>query len=206
MGLGASGVGPEAAQSASWDKEKLSKAAWVGYSLKRPAKLDWPAGFIFFFYSNSLLFFYYFFLSFNMFFLSLLLSCSTPSFSPFISLLPSIFFFFLNPQKWDNKTWNCEKNKVGPKKGASQQLRQWNKFHFATPENLQDIVYLYYYFFIILISLISLIFLYLSSYGLVFFTCLVKLHCLTDFLCALFHSVLLIYCLSLHLCSISTLL
>ena len=105
-----------------------------------------PAGLFFFlFQSNSLLLFcnYFFFLlkpssSLNCFPVLLLLS------------LPSYLFFlpfFLNPHQWDNKTWNCEKIRVWPKKGASQQLRQWNKFHFATPENLQVIVYLYYSFF-----------------------------------------------------------
>ena len=53
------------------------------------------------FLSNYLLLF---FLSSNTFFLSFLLSCSTPCFSPFMSLLPSIFFSFFNPHKWDNKT------------------------------------------------------------------------------------------------------
>ena len=86
--------------------------------------------------------------------------------------------------RWDNKTWNCEKTRVGPKEGASQQLRQWNNFHFATPEKLLQVIV---YFcisilFIILISLILLVFLYLSSFCLVFFTWLVNLHCLTGFL------------------------
>ena len=85
--------------------------------------------------------------------------------------------------RWDNKTWNCEKTRVGPKEGASQQLRQWNNFHFATPEKLLQVIV---YFcisilFIILISLILLVFLYLSSFCLVFFTWLVNLHCLTGF-------------------------
>ena len=133
-----------------WRRAKLSPLSLL--QPKRPAKPAWPVWkqetfFVVFFSSNSLLFF-----SFKTFFLSFLLSCSIPSFFPFISLLPSFFFFsfsFFNSYKWDSKTWNCKKTRVGPKEGASQQLRQWNKFHFATPENLQVIAYLHYYFFIL---------------------------------------------------------
>ena len=140
-------AGPEAAQMLVWTEKSWARLP----ELATPKKdqQNWLSqqacffGFVLFL-SNYLLLF---FLSSNTFFLSFLLSCSTPCFSPFMSLLPSIFFSFFNPHKWDNKTHNCEKTRVGPKEGASQQLRQWNKFHFATPENLQDIVYLYYYFF-----------------------------------------------------------
>ena len=93
--------------------------------------------------SSSLYFFFY------SFFLSL-------SFYLFFLPPPSFSSFFLNSYKWDNKTWNCEKTRAGPKQGASQQMRQWDKFHIATPENSQVIVYLYCYF-------ISL-FLHLSFY------------------------------------------
>ena len=142
-----------------------------------------------FFFKFSLLFFLSF--SFYSFFLS------------FKKFLKCIFY----SHKWDNKNWSCERTRVRPKEGSSQQLRQWDKFHFAIPENLQVILYLYYYFFITLHLLFYyFILFYFSSFSLVFFTWFSKLHCLSGFPCSLFHSVFLIFILLLHSCSNSVLL
>ena len=75
---------------------KTDQQNWLG---KQAGFLLLLFSFVCFFKSNSLLllFFYYFF-SFNTFFLSFLLSCSIPFFSPFISLLLSVLFF-LKPHK-----------------------------------------------------------------------------------------------------------
>ena len=178
---------------------------------KRPAKLGhFETSRLFFFFKVIL---YYYFLIIIPFLLtpsssiSFFLVLFLLSFPLYLFFLPySCFFIFWNFHKWDNKTWNCEKTRVGPKEGASQQLRQWNKFHFATLEKLQVIVISYYYFFhysyithFISIS-VSLFFLFSLLHD--WLICIVWLVSP----CSLFHSVWLINCLSLHLCSISTIL
>ena len=101
-------VGPGAAGELCWRLPEAARVlvrvekSWARLPELAPAKKDqqnWlgqQACFcLFVCLSNSLLFF----LSFNTFFLYFLLACSTPSFSAFISLLPSVFFFFLNTHK-----------------------------------------------------------------------------------------------------------
>ena len=128
------------------------------------------------------------------------------SFSPFLSLLPSfLFFFFFNSHKWTIKRGTMKRPELDRKRGHPNSWDSETNFTLLLQRTCK-LLYICIIFFIILTSFILLVFLYFSSFGLVFFTWLVKLHYLTGCPCFLFHSVFLIYSLSLHLCSISTLL
>ena len=142
-------------QSASqeWRRVKLSPPQPAAAKKTRKTSLASlkPAG-GFSFLSNIFLLLIF---SFNTFFLSFLLSCFIHSLFHFISPLPSSSSPFFLISASETIKPGTVKTRVGPKEGASQQLRQWDKFHFATTENMQVIVY-----FIIIFSL----FLHLSFY------------------------------------------
>ena len=100
----------------------------------------------FFFFFKVILYYYYYFYFFFLLTPSSSLSCFLVQFlfslPLYLFFLPSFFFYPLN---WD-KTWNCEKTRAGPKERASQQLRQWNKFHFYYREIARYCIFVLLFF------------------------------------------------------------
>ena len=145
---------------------------------KSPAKLAWPVWNQQDFSSFKVIFF-----SFNTV-LSFLLSCSIPSFFHFISLLLSFFlsfFFFLIPTTETIKPGTVKRPKLDPKRGHPNTWDSETNFTLLLQRSWKLLYICIVMFFIILTLHILLVFLYFSSFCLVFFAWLVNLHCLTGF-------------------------